>query len=138
MADVFSPEERSKIMKKVKSSRNKSTELKLLEFFKEKNIKGWRRNFKLFGNPDFVFPKQRLAIFTDGCFWHGHDCRNTKPEDNKQYWQKKIQRNRTRDQLVNETLSRKRWTVIRIWECELKKKNRPVLEEKLSILLPTE
>lgn len=138
MADVFSPDERSKIMKKVKSSRNKSTELKLLEFFKEKNIKGWRRNFKLFGNPDFVFPKQRLAIFTDGCFWHGHDCRNTKPEDNKQYWQKKIQRNRTRDQLVNETLSQKKWMVIRIWECELKKKNRPILEEKLSILLPTE
>lgn len=137
MADVFSPDERSKIMRKVKSSKNKSTELKLLEFFKEKNIKGWRRNFKLFGNPDFVFLKQRLAIFTDGCFWHGHDCRNTKPEDNKQYWQKKIQRNRTRDQLVNETLAEKRWEVIRIWECELKKKNRSILEKKLSVLLPS-
>jgi DNA mismatch endonuclease (patch repair protein) len=124
-------------MRKVKSSKNKSTELKLLEFFKENNIKGWRRNFKLFGNPDFVFPKQRLAIFTDGCFWHGHDCRNTKPEDNKQYWQKKIQRNRTRDQLVNETLAEKRWEVIRIWECELKKKNRSILEKKLSVLLPS-
>ena len=137
MADVFSPEERSEIMKKVKSTRNKSTELKLLKFFKENNIKGWRRNFRLFGNPDFVFPKQRLAIFTDGCFWHGHDCRNTKPEDNKQYWQKKIQRNKIRDQLVNETLTEKRWTVIRIWECELQKKNRAILEEKLSVLLPS-
>lgn len=138
MSDVFSSEERSEIMRKVKSRRNKSTELKLIEFFKEKGIKGWRRTYKLFGNPDFVFPKRRVVIFTDGCFWHGHDCRNTKPEDNKEYWRKKIERNRKRDKLVNETLSDKNWQVIRVWECELKKKNRSFLEEKLSVLLAEE
>jgi len=124
MADTFTKVERSDIMRKVKSNRNKSTELKLIQFFKENAIKGWRRNFKLFGKPDFVFPKQRLAIFLDGCFWHGHDCRNTKPKDNAEYWQTKITRNQQRDKYVTETLTNKKWIVIRIWECELKDENK--------------
>ena len=85
MADTFSKEKRSQIMRQVKSSRNKSTEIKLIDFFKRYSIKGWRRNYKLFGKPDFVFLKSKKAIFVDGCFWHGHDCRNTKPKDNKEY-----------------------------------------------------
>ncbi len=120
MADTFSIEKRIEIMRKVKSNRNKSTELKLIQFFKENRICGWRRNFKLYGKPDFVFPKQRLAIFVDGCFWHGHNCRNTKPKDNAGYWESKINRNKNRDVQVTETLTNKNWTVIRIWECELK------------------
>ncbi len=120
MADTFSVEKRSEIMRKVKSNRNKSTELRLIQFFKENRICGWRRNFKLYGKPDFVFPKQRLAIFVDGCFWHGHNCRNTKPKDNAGYWESKINRNKNRDVQVTETLTNKNWTVIRIWECELK------------------
>lgn len=124
MADTFTKTERSEIMRKVKSNHNKSTELKLIQFFKENRIKGWRRNFKLFGKPDFVFPKQRLAIFLDGCFWHGHDCRNTKPKDNAEYWQTKIARNQQRDKNVTETLTNKNWKVVRIWECELKDKNK--------------
>ena len=124
MADTFSVEKRSEIMRKVKSSRNKSTELKLIQFFKENRICGWRRNFKLYGKPDFVFPKQRLAIFVDGCFWHGHNCRNTKPKDNANYWESKINRNKNRDVQVTETLTNKNWTVIRIWECELKNTTR--------------
>ncbi len=135
MADVFSSKKRSEIMRKVKSKRNKSTELKLLKIFKEKGIKGWRRTYKLFGNPDFVFPKRRIVVFTDGCFWHGHDCRNTKPSDNKAYWDAKRERNRNRDALVTQTLQDKNWVVIRIWECELKVKNRALLEEKLTSLL---
>ena len=131
MADIFTRKERSEIMRKVKSSRNKSTELKLIQFFKENGIGGWRRNFKLYGKPDFVFPKQRLAIFVDGCFWHGHDCRNTKPKANADYWETKINRNKNRDVQVTETLTNKNWTVIRIWECELKNLSR--LKDKLQV-----
>jgi DNA mismatch endonuclease (patch repair protein) len=120
MADTFSKEQRSEIMRKVKSNRNKSTELKLIQIFKAHKITGWRRNFKLFGKPDFVFPKRRLVIFVDGCFWHGHDCRNTKPKDNQAYWQKKIERNQKRDLEVTQVLSQKNWKVVRIWECKLK------------------
>jgi DNA mismatch endonuclease (patch repair protein) len=121
MADIFSKSERSEIMRKVKSNRNKSTELKLIEIFKANTIKGWRRNSKLVGKPDFIFPKLRIAIFIDGCFWHGHNCRNTKPKDNKEYWIAKILKNQQRDLKVTEELTSKKWTVFRIWECELKK-----------------
>jgi DNA mismatch endonuclease (patch repair protein) len=120
MADVFTKEQRSNVMRKVKSNRNKSTELKLIAFFKETNIKGWRRTYKLFGKPDFTFPKHKITIFVDGCFWHGHDCRNTRPKDNADYWAKKRERNIKRDKEVTQTLENKGWTVIRIWECELK------------------
>ncbi len=108
-------------MRAVKSKGNKSTELRLIQVFKERGIKGWRRNYKIVGKPDFVFPKFRIAVFVDGCFWHGHNCRNTKPSSNTEYWQKKIQRNIVRDGEVTKQLTQKGWQVIRIWECELKK-----------------
>ena len=63
-------------MRNVKSKRNQSTEMRLIAFFKANGIKGWRRNYPITGKPDFVFPKLKTAIFADGCFWHGHDCRN--------------------------------------------------------------
>ncbi len=107
-------------MRKVKSTRNKSTELKLIQYFKTNKIIGWRRNFKLFGKPDFVFPNERVVIFVDGCFWHGHNCRNTKPKDNQNYWQQKVERNQKRDKEVTQVLRNKKWNVIRFWECELK------------------
>jgi DNA mismatch endonuclease (patch repair protein) len=130
MADVFTKENRSQIMRQVKSSRNKSTEIKLIQFFKSHKIKGWRRNYKIFGNPDFVFITQKTAIFVDGCFWHGHNCRNTKPKENKEYWENKIGRNIQRDKLVTKNLESKSWNVIRIWECELK--NEKVVLEKIT------
>lgn len=130
MADTFTKEQRSQIMRQVKSNRNKSTEIKLIRFFKDNSIKGWRRKFKLFGKPDFVFPLTRKAIFVDGCFWHGHSCRNTNPKDNKEYWQQKIARNKIRDKLVVKTLTAKGWTVIRVWECDLKKEK--TLKAKLN------
>lgn len=123
MADVFTPEERSAIMRRVKSSGNRSTEVALVTYFKKYGITGWRRNYKLFGQPDFVFPKYRIAIFADGCFWHGHDCRNTRPSSNKAYWEKKRERNIDRDKVVNQRLKEEGWAVIRIWECEIKKES---------------
>jgi DNA mismatch endonuclease, patch repair protein len=112
-------------MRAVKSRGNKSTELKLIEIFKNLGIRGWRRGYKLFGNPDFVFPKKRIAVFVDGCFWHGHSCRNTKPAANADYWNKKIERNINRDILVSQTLTEKGWKVVRIWECQIKKNSLP-------------
>lgn len=131
MADVFSKEKRSDIMRRVKSQKNKSTELQLIEVFKEQHIIGWRRNYKVKGHPDFVFPKQRIAVFVDGCFWHGHDCRNTRPSDNQRYWQKKRERNVERDKATTAQFEARGWTVLRIWECELKKKNREQLLQKI-------
>ena len=100
MADIFSKDKRSEIMKSVKSSGNKSTEIKLIEYFRAKHINGWRRNYKVIGHPDNVFLKKRVAIFVDGCFWHGHDCRNTRPSANSEYWQKKRRKNMEHDKAI--------------------------------------
>lgn len=120
MADVFDKAKRSEIMKKVRSKNNKSTELKLIQIFKDNNIHGWRRNYKVKGHPDFVFLDKKIAIFVDGCFWHGHDCRNTKPKNNQDYWDKKREKNIKHDREITEYFENRGWTVIRIWECELK------------------
>ena len=135
MADVFDNKKRSEIMSKVRSKNNKSTELKLIQIFGENDIVGWKRNYPVKGHPDFVFLDRKIAVYVDGCFWHGHDCRNTRPSDNADYWTRKRERNMKHDKEVTELFERRGWVVIRIWECELKKKNYQNLAEKLKILL---
>jgi len=132
MADSFTKVKRSMIMQRVKSNNNQSTELRLIKLFKKYRITGWRRNYKLFGKPDFVFPIYRVALFTDGCFWHGHNCRNTKPESNKAYWENKLERNRKRDKDVTTYLKSNGWSVVRVWECEIK--NEIVVSRKIKKL----
>ena len=123
MPDIFDKEKRSEIMSHVHSKGNKSTEMCLITLFKQSGITGWRRNYPVKGHPDFVFPKQKVAIFVDGCFWHGHDCRNTRPKGNEEYWVKKRERNIKHDREVTAMFEKRNWIVLRIWECELKKKN---------------
>ena len=135
MGDVFNKEARSEIMRAVKSKNNKSTELALIKLFKDNHITGWRHSYKVKGHPDFVFLEKRIAIFVDGCFWYGHDCRNTRPADNAEYWAKKRERNILRDREITERFEKRGWTVIRIWECEFKRKNCSILHEKLRRLL---
>ena len=134
MADVFNDKKRSEIMRKVRSNNNKSTELKLIQVFKENGITGWKRNYPVKGHPDFVFLDKKIAVFVDGCFWHGHDCRNTRPSDNADYWTKKRERNIRHDKEITALFERRGWMVIRIWECELKKKNYQNLMEKIMLL----
>lgn len=120
MADIFTKEKRSEIMSRVKGKGNKATEQKLIKLFREQSITGWRRNYPLFGKPDFVFPKKRVAVFVDGEFWHGHPTRGQLPKTNQQFWIEKIEKNKQRDNLVNRTLEDKGWVVVRIWQHELK------------------
>ena len=135
MSDIFSKEKRSQVMKAVKSKNAKTTELKMLQIFKTSHIIGWRRTYPMKGKPDFVFPKKRVVVFVDGCFWHGHDCRNVTPKENSDFWDKKRAYNRAHDKEVTMLLMAKGWKVIRIWECELKKKNREKLYKKLEGLI---
>ena len=135
MSDIFNEDERSQIMRAIKSRNTKSTELALIKYFKENHITGWRRTYPVKGHPDFVFLDKRIAIFVDGCFWHGHDCRNTRPADNAEFWQKKREHNIQRDNDITVYFQSRGWIVIRIWECELKKKNRDLLQRKLKLLL---
>lgn len=127
MADIYNSEKRSEIMSKVKSKGNISTEIALIKIFKEKKIKGWRRGSLLPGKPDFILPKFKIAIFADGCFWHGHSCKKKSPKSNAAFWENKIAQNRKRDRSVNKSLIKLGWKVVRIWECKIKEKKIPKL-----------
>jgi DNA mismatch endonuclease, patch repair protein len=70
--------------------------------------------------PDFVFRQVRLALFVDGCFWHGCPRHATKPRNNRAFWRKKLAGNKKRDELVTRTLRHAGWRVVRIWECTLR------------------
>lgn len=120
--DILSRERRSEVMSSVRSKGNKATELALVALFRKSRITGWRRGQKKFGRPDFVFPRARLAIFVDGCFWHGCPLHGSEPGTNVEFWKEKLRRNRERDRLVNETLKAGGWTVVRIWQHELRTK----------------
>lgn len=79
------------------------------------------RGRKLPGNPDVVFVSSRLAIFVDGCFWHGCPVHATQPGTNTEFWQRKLDGNKQRDQRVNARLGELGWTVLRLWEHEVKR-----------------
>jgi len=119
--DTFNKKKRSWIMAQIKSRGNKSTEMALRYLLRQNRIKGWRMNYPVIGKPDFAFPKQHVAIFVDGCFWHGHPNLCRIPKANEEYWKQKIAKNISRDRQVNKCLEQKGWKVIRIWEDRVKK-----------------
>lgn len=119
MSDVFEPNKRSAIMRSVRSEGNRATELRLVAVFKAYGIVGWRRHFPLMGKPDFVFRRQRIAVFVDGCFWHGCPLHGELPANNVEYWCAKLARNVRRDRFVNRVLRKVGWRVIRIWGHDL-------------------
>ena len=106
-------------MARIPGHRNRSTEMELVKLFRRHKITGWRRNQKVFGKPDFVFPKLKLAVFVDGCFWHGCPKHGTEPKANRVFWKNKFARNRARDRRVNRALRAHGWRVLRVWECAL-------------------
>lgn len=126
MSDVFSPSKRSEVMSKIRGTRNKSTELRLIGIFRKFAIKGWRRNAPVLGKPDFVFKGQRIAVFVDGCFWHACPKCSYVPKQNAEFWQTKLARNVARDTDVTRRLRGRGWKVVRIWEHDLQNERRIV------------
>ncbi len=122
MTDILTKAQRSALMAKVKGSGNASTELRLVAVFRALGVTGWRRKANVLGKPDFVFPKLRLAVFVDGCFWHGCPLHATQPKQNAKFWREKIARNQARDRLVTRRLRARGWRVARFWEHELTRK----------------
>jgi DNA mismatch endonuclease (patch repair protein) len=134
MADVFTKAKRSEVMSRIRGRGNKDTEMALAKLFRAHRITGWRRNQSAFGKPDFVFGRLKLAVFVDGCFWHGCPNHSTKPKNNRDFWQRKLSANQRRDILVTRTLRRTGWRVIRIWECALRKRPQSCLHRVLRAL----
>ena len=153
---------RSKLMSRVRSRGNKTTEVALAKLFRRHKITGWRRQIQIITprpspglrppspapasegrrgkqkfrvRPDFVFRQVRLALFVDGCFWHGCPKHGTPPKGNAAFWRKKISRNQIRDRLVTRTLRRIGWRVLRIWEHELARRNEAHLNRRIQRVL---
>jgi DNA mismatch endonuclease (patch repair protein) len=115
--DIFIPEKRSEIMSKVKG-KDTSPEVRLRKAL-------WAAGFryrKHYGphKIDVAFPGRKVAVFVDGCFWHGCPAHASIPESNMEYWVPKLERNKRRDFEVTAALEAQGWAVIRIWEHELK------------------
>ena len=145
MADVFTKAKRSEVMSRIRSRGNKDTELALAKLLRAHGITGWRRQLQIRGRAallrgpiigaarqhrptfrvkaDFVFPRLRLAVFVDGCFWHGCPRHGTQPKGNAAFWRRKFSANKRRDRLVTRMLRKAGWRVRRIWEHELARKN---------------
>jgi DNA mismatch endonuclease (patch repair protein) len=121
MTDVFTPEQRSAVMRRVKG-RDTAPELAVRRILRAAGI-GYRLGGAgLPGRPDLVMKGRGAAVFVHGCFWHGHDCPRgaRKPKANAAYWTAKIERNRARDSAARAALEASGWRVVTVWECEMK------------------
>ena len=119
--DVFSPEKRSAVMRRVKG-RDTGPEMKARRLLRGLGV-GYRLDGRgLPGRPDVVMKGRRAVIFVHGCFWHGHDCARgaREPKANADYWRAKIGRNRARDRAAEQALADAGWRVLVLWECEMK------------------
>lgn len=118
MADVFSKEKRSAVMRRIRS---KDTTPELL-LRRELHSLGYRyllHDKRLPGRPDLVFPKYNLVVQVRGCFWHGHTCHDGHlPKTRKSYWHNKRLSNMRRDRKTDRSLRQLGWSVVTVWECK--------------------
>jgi len=118
--DNLSPEARRKNMQNIRSCDTKIEHLVRKELFKRGYR--YRKNVKtIYGKPDIVLSKYKLAIFLDSCFWHSCPYHSNIPDSNRSYWIKKLERNKRRDIEVNKKLKKEGWKVLRFWEHSIKK-----------------
>jgi DNA mismatch endonuclease (patch repair protein) len=114
-------EARSRGMRAIRSKGNRTTERKLRALLVRHGFRGWVMHPKnLTGTPEFFFAEPRLAVFTDGCFWHGCPQCYRVPKTNRPFWERRIEMNRARDQRVNTRLTETGVRVLRFWEHELR------------------
>jgi DNA mismatch endonuclease, patch repair protein len=117
---------RARIMSAIRGRGNKTTEVALAQLLRGHGLGGWRRHQRLPGTPDFVFRKGKVAVFIDGCFWHGCPWCYKAPSRNSAFWRTKVLGNKARDRRVNTQLRELGWHVLRLWEHELKKPEKAV------------
>jgi len=119
MADIFTPEKRSWIMSRIRST-NTGIDLKMKKILSETNHK-FTMYPKMHGTPDFILPKEKIAIFCDGDFWHGYKY-HEKKKPGKKYWKEKIENNIKRDKKISRRLRYEGWSVLRLWEHDINKR----------------
>lgn len=137
---------RSRAMARIRGTGNESTELAMVRLLRACGIRGWRRHVGIrippsdgcarrLVRPDFVFVRARLAIFIDGCFWHGCPLHGTQPRNNAEFWKAKIDGNRRRDRRNRVALRALGWTTMHVWEHSLRRgRMDPILKRIRSVL----
>lgn len=111
--------DRSVAMGKIRSRNNRTTELRLRMALIREGLGGWVLHPDLPGRPDFFFARERLAVFVDGCFWHGCKTCGHVPKTRSRFWGAKIERNRQRDKNTSRALRSSGIRVLRVWEHSL-------------------
>jgi DNA mismatch endonuclease, patch repair protein len=125
--DVFSKAKRSEVMAAIRSRSNRSTERRFAALLRRAQVSGWKLHFSnVIGKPDFYFPEQGIAVFVDGCFWHGCPKCFQAPRQNASFWAAKIGSNRKRDKKITRRLRRDGIRVIRLWEHDLENRTAKV------------
>lgn len=152
--DFISKAKRSAVMSRIRGRGNKRTEISFISLLRKSGINGWRRHqiihfdikrvhreiasdgtiFKTCVKPDFLFPKLKVALFIDGCFWHGCLKCYRSPKTRMKFWAAKIQRNRERDLFQTQALRLSGWRVIRVREHDLTVKNKGRLSQRIERL----
>src|SRR6266850_4392882 len=109
--------QRSHTMSRIRSKGNRTTEQRFISLLRIAGVHGWRRNMPMPGRPDLVFPRERIVVFLDGCFWHGcARCYASPPKSNTEYWGPKVAGNRARDKRIVSELRSAGWMTLRVWE----------------------
>jgi DNA mismatch endonuclease (patch repair protein) len=115
---VLTPEQRRRNMQAVRS-RDTCVEVRLRARLRERGLLGYRNNARgIMGRPDLAYTRWKVAVFVDGCFWHGCPECYIQPASNEAFWANKLKQNRARDEVVTQCLSEQGWTIIRVWEHE--------------------
>lgn len=115
--DVLTPWQRSHCMSRIRGA-NTRPEIALRKALWSAGLR-YRLHHKIPGRPDIVFTKARVAVFCDGCFWHGCPEHGAKPKTNHLFWSTKLAKNKARDERVVAALRAEGWTVMRFWEHEI-------------------
>lgn len=132
MSDIKTKEDRSYNMSRI-SGKNTKPEKLVRKYLFSQGFRYRKNDRKLPGTPDLVLPKYRTVIFINGCFWHGHEgCKYfVWPKSNVDFWRNKILTNIARDKLQTKQLKKMGWTVLVVWECELRPKTKQATLETL-------
>jgi DNA mismatch endonuclease (patch repair protein) len=120
MVDVLTPEKRRLNMSRIRGV-NTKPEMLLRSALHAKGLRFRLHRRELPGSPDIVFVKARVAVFVDGCFWHGCPEHGTSPKTNRNFWSEKISGNRKRDKKASLELGTMGWKVVRIWEHDVRR-----------------
>jgi DNA mismatch endonuclease (patch repair protein) len=134
--DTFTAAERAAIMRRIRAKDTKP-EMAVRRMVHGMGFRYALHRADLPGNPDLVFPCRAKVLFVHGCFWHGHSCRagRNRPSSNRTYWIPKLDRNKARDAVNRRRLRALGWSVLTVWECQLKDMER--LRQRVGRFLKT-